>query len=126
MPQMIPCGMDELQTHTNPAFQPFHLADDGYSSNDSSLPSSNESLSLHIEAESSNIFSMSAMVTEDANVEEQLASVKATLDRLSRESAEKDAQIKRQNGQITELIERLEKKLSEASNKGSDEEDSDK
>ena len=52
--------------------------------------------------------------------------MKATLDRLSRESAEKDAQIKRQNGQITELIERLEKKLSEASNKGSDEEDSDK
>jgi len=37
MPQTIPRGMDELQTHTNPSFQPFNLVDDGYSSSDSSL-----------------------------------------------------------------------------------------
>jgi len=66
------------------------------------------------------------MVTEAANVEEQLASMKTTLDKLSRESAEKDAQIKRQNEQITELMKRPEKKSSEASKKDSDEEDSDK
>jgi len=52
--------------------------------------------------------------------------MKATLDRLSRESAEKDAQIKRQNEQIAKLMKRLEKKSSEASNKDSDEEDSNK
>jgi len=38
---------------------------------------------------------MPVIVTEVANVEEQLASMKATLDKLSRENAEKDAQIKR-------------------------------
>ena len=52
--------------------------------------------------------------------------MKATPDRLSRESAEKDAQIKCQNEQIAKLMKRLEKKSSEASNKGSDEEDFDK
>jgi len=40
---------------------------------------------------------MPSMVREDANIEVQLASIKATLDSLSKESAEKDAQIKRQN-----------------------------
>jgi len=52
--------------------------------------------------------------------------MKATLDRISRESAKKDAQIKRQNEQITELMKRLEKKSFESSNKDLDEEDSDK
>jgi len=95
MPQTIPRGMDELQIHTNPAFQPFNLADDGYSSNDSSLSSSKESLFLHAETESFNTVVMPVMVIEAANVEEQLVSMKATLDRLSRESTEEDAQIKR-------------------------------
>jgi len=111
---------------TSPAFQPFNLADDGHSSSDSSLSSSKESLFLHAEAESANTVIMLVMVTEAANVEEQLASMKAALDRLSRESAEKDAQIQRQNERIDELMKRLEKKSSEASNKGYDEEDSDK
>ena len=52
--------------------------------------------------------------------------MKATLDRLSKESAEKDALIKRQNDQITELMKKPEKKSSEAFNKGSSTEDSDK
>ena len=65
------------------------------------------------------------MVTEAANVEEQLASMKAMLDGYYRESAEKDIQIKCQNEQITELMKLLEKKLSKAFNKGSDEEDFD-
>ena len=40
MSQTIPRGMDELQTHANPAFQPFNSTDDGYSSSDSSLSTS--------------------------------------------------------------------------------------
>jgi len=48
------------------------------------------------------------------------------LDGLSKESIEKDAQIKRQNEQIAELMKKLEKKLSETSNKGSSDEDSGK
>jgi len=54
-----------------------------------------------------------------------MVSMKDTFDRLFRESAEKDAQIKSQNEQIVGLKKQLEKKLSEASNKGSDEEDFD-
>jgi len=90
----------------------------------SSLPSSKESLFLHAEAESSDTVIMPVMVTNAANIKEQLTSMKATLDRLSRESSKKDAQIKRQNEQIVELMKRLEKKSFETSNKGSDEEDS--
>jgi len=66
------------------------------------------------------------MITKAANVEEQLASMKATLDRFSKESTDKDAQIKRQNEQIAELMKQLEKKSSKASNNDSNEEDSDK
>jgi len=58
--------------------------------------------------------------------EEQLVSMKANLDSLSKQSVEKDAQIKCQNDQIAELIKKLEKKSSEASNKGWGTEDSDK
>ena len=69
---------------------------------------------------------MSVMVTEAANVEEQLASMKATMDTLSREIAKKNDQIRRQNEKIVELMKLLEKKSSEASNKDSYEEDSDR
>ena len=41
--------------------------------------------------------SLPTMVVEAANFEEQLVSMKATLDRLSEETTEKDAQIKHQN-----------------------------
>ena len=51
--------------------------------------------------------------------------MKATLDRLLKESAEKDAQIKHQNKQIANLTKKLEKRPIEASNKCSDAKDSD-
>ena len=104
--------MDEIQAHTNPAFQSFGLEDDGYSSSNSSAATPKKSPSSHVEVESSDTIIMPVMVAETANIEEQLESVKATLDRLSKGSAEKDAQIKRQNNQITELMKKLEKKLS--------------
>jgi len=83
-----------------------------------------ESPSSHAEVESSDTVIMPVMVTDAANVGEQLASMKATLDRLPKESAEKDAQIKCQNEQIAELM-KLKKKSSEASNKGSNDKDFD-
>jgi len=52
--------------------------------------------------------------------------MKATLDRLPKESAEKDAQIKRPSDQIAKLTKKLKKKFSEASNNSSGTEDSDK
>ena len=65
---------------------------------------------------------MPAMVTKANNVEEQLANMKATLERLAKESLEKDAQIKRQSEQIATLMKKLEKRLFESSSS----EDSDK
>ena len=56
-----------------------------------------------IETESSDTVIMSVMMTGATNLEEQLARMKATLDRLSKKSAEKDAQIKCRNDQIVEL-----------------------
>jgi len=102
------------------------LEDDGYSSNDSSAATPKESPASHVEVESFNTVVLPIMVIEATNIEEQLASMKATLDRLSKESVIKDAQIKCQNDPIAELIKMLEKKSSGASNKGSGDEDSDK
>jgi len=81
---------------------------------------------MHAKVESSNTIIIPIMVVKATNVEEQLASLKAMLDRPLRERIEKDTQIKRQNEQISKLMKRLEKKSSEASTKGSDEENSDK
>jgi len=93
---------------------------------ESSVPSPKGGRMSEIEAKSFDTVIMPIMMTGAANLEEQLASIKATLDRLSKESAEKEAQIKCQNDQIAELTKRLEKKFSEASNKGSGAEDSGK
>lgn len=64
--QTIPLGMDELQAHTNPTFQPFSIEDDGNSSKDSSL-ALKESLSSHAEAKSSETIVMLVMVTQIIN-----------------------------------------------------------
>jgi len=62
------------------------------------------------------------MMIEATSAKEQLGSMKATLDRVSKDSAEKDAQIKCQNKQIAKLMKKLEKK----SSKTSSDQDSDK
>jgi len=69
---------------------------------------------------------MLVMVGETINMDEELANMKAILERLSKESKEKDAQIKRQNKQIADLKKKFGKRSSEVSNKGSRSEDSDK
>ena len=88
-------------------------------SSKSSSPSPKGVRISETDAESSGIVIMPVMMIRAANLEEQLASMKATLDRLSKDSAENNAQIKCQNDQIAELMKRLEKKFSEAFNKGS-------
>ena len=123
---MIPRGMDELQTHTNPTFFAFGLEANGYSSSDSASTSSKKSVSFYAKVESSATLIMLVMMTEAVNFEEQLASTKATLDLLSKESAEKNTQIKSQNEQIVELRKKLKRISSEASNKDLSDEDSDK
>ena len=63
MHQIIPQGMDELQTQANPTFQPFGEEDHGYTSSDSPLALPRE-LVIESETESSNSVIMPAMVTE--------------------------------------------------------------
>ena len=117
--------MDEPRTQANPTFEPFGKEDHGYASSDSS-PALPRELVAESETESANSVIMPAMVTEATNIEEQLADMKATLDRLAKENLEKDAQIKRQSEQIATLMKKLEKRLFESSSKGSDGEESDK
>jgi len=59
-------------------------------------------------------------------LEEQLANMKATLEGLSKDNAEKDAKIKHQNGRIANLIKKLEKRPLESYNKGSQSKELDK
>ena len=63
---------------------------------------------------------------EAINLVEHLADMKAILDRLPKESTEKDIQIKHQNKKIVDLTKKLEKQSSRAFNKGSNSEDFDK
>ena len=50
---------------------------------------------------------MLIMVTDAINLEEQLANIKGNMETFSKESKEKDAQIKRQNKQIADLTRKL-------------------
>jgi len=77
---------------------------------DSSAATPKDSPASYAEIESPNTIIMSVMVIELTGIEEQLASMKATLDRLLKESAEKNAQIKRQSRQIVNLTKKLEKR----------------
>ena len=81
-------GLDEFQSYTNPVFQPFDKEDDDYGSNDSSLTSPRDTLFSQVEVESSDTIVMPVMVTEDLNLEEELANMKVTLKRLSKKSTE--------------------------------------
>ena len=114
MSQTISCGIDELQTYANLTFQPLTFEEDVYSNSNFSFASWKRSLFAHAKTKSSDTAIMLVMMTKAANFKEQLVSMKATLDRLSKESVEKDAQIKLQNDQIVELMKKLEKKSSEA------------
>ena len=97
MRKTLPCRLDEFQVYTSPVFQPFDEKDDDYGTSNSLPISLRDSFFSHVEVESSDTGIIPAMVTETTNLEEELANIKATLERLSKESKEKDAQIKRQN-----------------------------
>jgi len=95
----------------------FFEVEDYYSSDSSALPPKKVVLPQS-EAESSQIVIMPAMMIGVVNFEEEFASIKATLERLSKESAEKDARIKRQEEQIAKLLKRLDKGPRASSNRG--------
>jgi len=63
----------------------------------------------HFFLQNTNVHFLEQDMDQAINVEEQLASMKATLKRLSKEKDEKDAKIKHQDKQIIDLTKKLEK-----------------
>ena len=61
---------------------------------------------------------MPAMMIGVVDFDEEFASMKAMLERLSKESVKKDARIKRQEEQITKLLKKLDKGPRASSNRG--------
>jgi len=78
------------------------------------------------EVQSSQIVIMLAMILGVVNLEEEFASMKATLERLSKESAEKDARIKRQEEHNAQLLKKLDKGLHASSNRGTSSDENEK
>jgi len=101
---------------------PFFEVEDYYSS-DFSASSPRKAALAQSEAESSPTVIMPAMMIEAVNFEEEFACMKAMLERLFRESAKKDAQIKRQKEHISKLLKKLDKGPRVSSNKGINSED---
>ena len=96
---------------------PFFGVEDHYSS-DSSAPPSKKVVLPQSEAESLQTVIMLAMMIGAVNFEEEFASMKAMLERLSEESAEKDTRIKRQEEHIAKLLKKLDKGSRASSNRG--------
>jgi len=96
---------------------PFFRVEDYYS-NDSSASSLKKVVFPQSEVESSQIVIMPAMMIGTVNLEEEFTSMKAMLKTLSKESAEKDARIKRQEEDIAKLLKKLDKGPRASSNRG--------
>ena len=61
-----------------------------------------------------------------ANLEEEFVSMKTALERLSKESVEKDARIKRQEEHIAKLLKKLDELSHASSNKGTSNDEDEK
>jgi len=84
---------------------------EGYYSSDSSLPSFKQAFQLETEAESSKTVVMPVMTIGTNNLEEEMADMKAMLERLVEESEEKEVRIKLHEEKIARLTRKLEKQL---------------
>ena len=69
---------------------------------------------------------MPAMMIGAVNLEEEFTSTKATLERLSKESAVKDTCIKGQDKHIAKLLKKLDKRLRASSNRGASSDEDEK
>jgi len=107
--------------HQSPFFEV-----EGYYSSDSSASSPRRATIPESEAESSPTIIMPATMVGAINFEEEFAIMKATLGRLSKESAEKDARIKRQEEHIAKLRKKLDKGPRASSNKGTSSDEDEK
>ena len=88
-----------------------------YYNSDSSASSPKKVVFPQFEAELSQTVIMPSMTIGAMNLEEEFASMTVTLERLSKESAGKDACIKRQEEHIAKLLKKLDKGLHAPSNR---------
>jgi len=99
--------MDKVQGPAKLSTQPCEVED--YYSSDSSSPSLKQVFQSETEAESSKTVVMPVMTIGTNNLEEEVAAIKAMLERLVKDSEEKEARIKLQEEKIARLTRKLEK-----------------
>ena len=99
--------MDKAQGPTKRSSPPYEVED--YYISDSSSPSLKQVFQLETEAESFKAAVMPVMAVGTNNLEEEMASIKAMLERLVKKSEEKEARIKLQEENIARLTRKLEK-----------------
>jgi len=113
--------MDEIQ---NLQLQSLICEVEDYYNSNSSSPSPKGARLSEIEAESSKTIVMPATTTCSTNLEEEMANMKLILEKLTRESEEKEAHIKLQEEEIAKLTKKLEKWSAQSSTKDSESKDS--
>jgi len=107
MQQKASCWMGKIQ---NVQLQsPICEVEDYYSSNSSSHSPKGACMS-ETEVESSKSVVMPAMMTSTTTLEEEIANMKAILEKLTRDNKEKEAHIKLQEEKIAKLTRKLEKR----------------
>jgi len=99
--------MDRAQGPTKLSTPPWEVED--YYKSDSSSPSVKHACQSATEPESSKTVVMPIMIIGRNDLEEEMTAMKAMLERLVKESEEKEARIKLQEEKITRLTKKLEK-----------------
>jgi len=97
-----------------------------YYSNNSSWPSPKGVRMSETEVKSSKIVFMLAMMIGTTTLEEEMANMKAILEKLTRDNEEKEAHIKLQKEKIAKLTRKLGKRPAQSSTKDSESDDSEK
>jgi len=105
--QKVSCWMDKVQGPAKLSTPPCEVED--YYSSDSSLPSLKQLFQSETEAESSKTVVRPVMTIGTNNLEEEMATMKAMLERLVREGDENKVRIKLQEEKITRLTIKLKK-----------------
>jgi len=99
--------MDKAQGPSKLSIAPCEVED--YYSSDSSSPSLKQGFQLETEAESSKTIVVPVITIGAKNLEEDMAAIKAMLERLVKEKEEKEARIKLHEEKIARLTRKLEK-----------------
>ena len=102
------------------------LVVEGYCSSDSSSPSLKQVFQLEIEVESSKTIIMPVMTIVISNLKEEMAAIKAMLEKFIKENEEKEARVKLQAEKITRLARKLGKRLAGSFTQNSKSEDEEK